>query len=114
MAHFLNGENYCDELVHVHNLGVWDPGETGFENKYWLQQVHRWEKVQKIIKLLYGQEMVQRQHSYKNTPLIPSEFTHESAEHISSYIESNFQESVTSVRCLFQHQIREDWVHEAC
>ena len=76
MAHFLNGENYCDELVHVHNLGVWDPGETGFENKYWLQQVHRWEKVQKIIKLLYGQEMVQRQHSYKNTPLLPSEFTH--------------------------------------
>ncbi|KAF3586250.1 hypothetical protein F2Q69_00029406 [Brassica cretica] len=51
-------------------------GETGFENKYWLQQVHRWEKVQKIIKLLYGQEMVQRQHSYKNTPLLPSEFTH--------------------------------------
>ena len=25
---FLNGENYCDELVHVHNLGVWDPSET--------------------------------------------------------------------------------------
>ena len=38
----------------------------------------------------------------------------ESAEHILSYIESNFQEPVTSVRCLFQHQIREDWVHEAC
>ena len=53
VAHLLNGVEYCDELVPVRELGVWDPVVTCQENSPQdeLGQIHYWRNGLRIIKL---------------------------------------------------------------